>query len=214
MGAPDTAERILTVFMEMAMRQGVRSLTMDDVAARLGISKKTLYQHFATKEDLVVAGLSGHIAWMQQQYEEIKTQAADPIQQCIDCVVCDFEHLSNVNPALPQEISKYFPQAWRVWEDFDRGYMFDYLMANVTWGVSEGYYRADIDIEFAVRFQIAAMQGVVASEFVSPTRYGFQRIIRHGEYMFIRGISTAKGIERFEQLIAQLPSIPPHSHVV
>lgn len=211
MGAPDLAERILAAFMEMAMRHGVRSLTMDDVAQRLGISKKTLYQHFATKEDLVVAGLKGHIAFMQAQYEEMQVKAQDPLEQMLNCIVCDFEHLSNVNPALPQEINKYFPQAWKVWEEFDLHYMLDYIIANVRWGQRDGYYMADLDAEFVARFHVAAMQGVVASELVSPTRYGFQRIIRHGELMFIRSLCTSKGLARLEQLTAALPSIPSPS---
>lgn len=213
MGAPDTPERILATFMEMAMRQGVRTLTMDDVAQRLGISKKTLYQHFATKEDLVVAGLKGHIAWMQSQYEDMRLKAKDPLEQMLNCIACDYEHLSNVNPALPQEVKKYFPQADQVWQDFDRGYMLDYIIANVQWGQRDGYYMAELDAEFVARFHIAAMQGVVASELLSPTRYGFHRIIRHGELMFIRSLCTAKGLVRYDQLVAELPSIPSPSLV-
>ena len=82
------------------MRYGVRSISMDDIARHLSVSKKTLYQHFADKEDIVTITCKAHLDRNQHDFESIRKTAKNAIEELAQLSVCLKRNMQDINPSL------------------------------------------------------------------------------------------------------------------
>src|SRR4029078_7115006 len=96
----DTRDKILKGAEGLFMKYGVRSISMDDIARHLTVSKKTLYQHFADKGDLVTTVSEAHIEISKKQYELLTENAANAIDELAQISVCLRKDMTNMNPSM------------------------------------------------------------------------------------------------------------------
>src|SRR6201989_3381049 len=108
----DIKEKILKGAEELFMRYGVRSISMDDIARHLMVSKKTLYQHFEDKEDLVTQASETHIEKSRKQYEALTESPANAIDELARISVCLRNDMNGMNHSLLFDLQKYHPRAW------------------------------------------------------------------------------------------------------
>jgi AcrR family transcriptional regulator len=111
----DVRNRILSGTEELFMKYGVRSISMDDIARHLGVSKKTLYQHFADKDDLVTHVSSSHLQRDQAMFADLRQQSSNAIEELARISVWIKEDLEKMNPTLLIDIQKYHPKAFAIW---------------------------------------------------------------------------------------------------
>src|SRR6188508_129397 len=111
----DIKKKIIRGAENLFTKYGVRSISMDDIARHLTVSKKTLYQHFADKEDLVTTASELHIGESKKQYEVLTTTAANAIDELAKISVCLRKDMTEMNPALLFDLQKYHPKAWSAW---------------------------------------------------------------------------------------------------
>ena len=105
-------ERILEKTEALMFRYGMKSVTMDDIAREVGISKKTIYQHYEDKDAIVLAMVSAHFE--EERCVAIKQQAEakDPIQEVVWASEMMRQQLSEMNPTALYDMKKYYPKAW------------------------------------------------------------------------------------------------------
>ncbi len=147
-------DKILNGAVELFMKYGVRSISMDDIARHLAVSKKTLYQHFADKEELVTTASEIHISESKKQYELLTTTAVNAIDELAKISVCLRKDMTEMNPALLFDLQKYHPKAWSAWLDHKNKYVRDSVVRNIKQGIEEGYYREDVDPEVMAAIRI------------------------------------------------------------
>src|SRR5215204_2546022 len=94
----EVKKKILKAAESLFMKYGVRSISMDDIARHLSVSKKTLYQHFEDKEDIVTIASQSHIEAMSQQFEEIRQSAKSAIDELAKISVCLKQNVEEINP--------------------------------------------------------------------------------------------------------------------
>src|SRR6185369_7288393 len=111
----DIKDRILKGAMELFMKYGVRSVSMDDIARHLSVSKKTLYQYFADKEEIVTTVAEFHLGHERNQYDSIRSVSENAIDELVKISVCIKKDLQKMNPALLFDLQKYHPKAWSAW---------------------------------------------------------------------------------------------------
>ena len=100
-------ERIMVKAEELFMQFGIRSVSMDDIANNLGMSKKTLYQYYADKDELVDAVIGDHINGIETECLNWRTHAKDAIHEIFLTMEHILEELSNMNPMLLHDLEKF-----------------------------------------------------------------------------------------------------------
>ena len=100
-------ERIQVKAQELFLRFGIRSVSMDDIANHLGMSKKTLYQYFADKDELVDAVIHDHINEIQHECAHCRTNAKDAVHEIFLTMDHITDELSNMNPMVLYDLEKF-----------------------------------------------------------------------------------------------------------
>src|SRR5579862_7718340 len=107
-----TKEKILKGAEGLFTRYGIRSISMDDIARHLSVSKKTLYQHYADKDELVTMVTEAHMASSKKLYEAIRKQSENSIDELHKIGMQVRRHIEEQNPSLLFDIQKFHPKAW------------------------------------------------------------------------------------------------------
>ena len=146
--APDTLrQQIIAVSMRHFYRYGFKSVTMDDIAREMGISKKTLYQVVDNKQDLIDLVVDADIACDERAMVEACEQSADAIDEMVQISRYFTTALREMNPGTVYDLQKYYRPAWERVDAYHSIKMIENVRANLRRGQAEGLYRDDIDRE-------------------------------------------------------------------
>jgi AcrR family transcriptional regulator len=184
--------RIISGAETLFLTYGVKSITMDEIAKHLGISKKTIYQHVSDKDELVTLAVQLSMENQESQVDLIHATAKDPIDEVLRLSEYMRVLFSNMNPFLLMEIQRYYPKAYENYLTFKEACIINSLAENLKWGISMGYYRPHINIDILSRMRMEQVE------------WGFNpRIFKEGKYFsdvqiqllehFLYGICTLKG---------------------
>ena len=189
----ETKDRILVKSHEQFNRFGIRSVSMDDIAAALGMSKKTLYQHFADKEELVSACFLQVMEHNRHQCLIDQKRAENPIHEIFLAFDMTQEMFANMNPIVIYEMEKYHPVAFKNFHEFKYGFLYKVIVDNLQRGIKEELYRADIDVDVIARYRIESVMlpfnAVAFPNNRTQLVHIEQQIFEH----FIYGLATPKG---------------------
>jgi AcrR family transcriptional regulator len=196
-------QRILHKSHELFMRYGVRSVSMDEIAAHLGISKKTIYQYYSDKDALVegVVGIeidrNEKTCWSQKEACE---NAVHEIFIAVDMVQ---EMLTHMNPSLIFDLEKYHPKAYKKFNDHKNKFMYDIIKDNLERGIKEGLYREEIKPDILSRFRLASMFLIFNPEIFPVNKHGLAEILAEVTDNFLFGLSTIKGQKLIQKYKSQ-----------
>lgn len=181
-------DRIIAEARHLFNQFGVRTVRLEDVARQLGISKKTLYQHFIDKEELVRLVLETQLDENLREARVIHTLASNPIVGALRIWDRLIAYRQTTNPNLLRDIERHYPTVWRVFETFRTTYINTILVANIQAGIEQGLYRPDVD-EPALAWLWATQ-----SQWEIPYT-GAEAALKHH---FVRGLLTQKGLALYE----------------
>lgn len=181
-------ERIIAEAGHLFNQLGVRTVRLDDVAYQLGMSKKTLYQHFHDKEELVRLVLETQLEESLREARAIHTLASNPIMGAFRIWDRLVAYRQTTNPNLLRDIERYYPTVWRLFESFRTTYINTILATNIRAGIEQGLYRPDVD-EPAL-----AWLWITQSQWEIPYTAAEATIKHH----FVRGLLTRKGLALYE----------------
>jgi AcrR family transcriptional regulator len=192
-------DRILSESTRLFKKNGIRSVSMDDIYKELGMSKKTIYQYFANKTELVEKVL----AYMHEK-ERIPCIGEDTTNMnAIDILLAVSRNVSvqlkDMNPINAYELQKYYPAIYREFIIRKRDHVFEQVKQNFTQGIAEGIYRNDLDIDLVARLYIQKLVDVHDPEFLSSTNFGFEKVFQVMFDNHIRGIANAVGLAYYEK---------------
>src|ERR1700712_3516672 len=140
-------DRIIQGGEELFLSAGIKSVTMDDIAKYLGMSKKTIYQFFKDKNELVMALVKKKLQEDEDQMATIISQSANVIEEMINMMKCSEEIFSRINPIVIHDMQKYHPEAWRKFQDFKADVLVRTMEELLSKGIEQGYIRPDIDVK-------------------------------------------------------------------
>jgi len=192
-------ERIIQGGEELFLKAGIKSVTMDDIAKHLGMSKKTIYQFFKDKNDLVIALVTKKLKEDEEQMEDIISKSANVIEEMINMMKCSEDIFSRINPIVIHDMQKYHPDAWAQFQKFKADVIVTTLEELLTKGIKQGYIRPDIDVKILARMRVAQVElGFNTSVFpiseFNPWKVQVQ-FLEHFNY----GICTLKGYKLLNQ---------------
>lgn len=192
-------EKILAEAERLFWKYGVRTITMDDIARRLAISKKTIYQHFADKEDIVYQVVEWHMNHEQNDYCQLKEQGLNPIEELLQAANMMRQHADKVNPSLFLDVQRYFPKAWEVFLKHKEVHIIHDIIDNLQRGVAQGLYRTDFDIETMARLRIELVQLGFNDRAFPHQRDVYVTLDQLLDH-YIRGILSVQGMAVYEAL--------------
>ena len=152
------------------MRYGVRSVSMDDIAAQLGISKKTLYQYYTDKEELVDAVLSEVLDKNRHECLDNGRVAENAIHEVFQAFDMMQEMFSSMNPSIVFDVEKYHPAVYEKLEQHKKVFMYQVIGQNLERGIKEELYRPEISVDILTRFRIESMMLAFSSDIFPSNR--------------------------------------------
>lgn len=157
-------ERIQHKAGELFRRYGIRSVTMDEIAAQLGISKKTIYQFYSDKEALVQDIFKGFTDQKKQNCTYFKDVAEDAIHEQYLAGDMAQEIFNNMNSSVLFDLNRFHPNVFAEFEKFKKQFLFNSIKENLVRGIKEGLFRKDIDIDIITWLRLEMISGVFNNE--------------------------------------------------
>lgn len=189
----DNKERILLKAEEMFMQFGIRSVSMDDIANQLGMSKKTLYQYFTDKDELVEAVVDDHIKEIQLDCLNCRKDATNAIHEIFIMMERIMEEFSNMNPMLLYDLEKFHYKAYQRFRDHKDKFLLQIIRDNIEWGIKEELYRPDINIDVMSKYRIESMMIPFNVTVFPPGKYNLGTTSEMIIENFTYGLATIKG---------------------
>lgn len=194
----ETKDKILKGSEELFRRYGIRSISMDDIARHLSVSKKTLYQHFADKEDLVVAVSKSHLQSQHVVFQTVKATAANSVEHLAKISVCMKQEMDMVNPAMLFDIQKFHPKAWAIWLNFKKE-LIQEVVDNLKQGIDEGFIREDVNPEIFAVLRVETIQAAFTEELFQEKKFKLSEIQTQLFDHFVYGLVTDKGKKIYQK---------------
>lgn len=194
-----TQDRIAHTAKEMMLTLGIRSVSMDDIANRLGMSKKTIYQYFADKESLV-SHVFNHLIGMNCDLCKRDTKASEnAIHEALLNIETVSAMFQSINKNVLHDLGKYHPQVFSTIQNHKDDYVFDLVKANILRGQNEMLYRKNLEVDILARYRIETLFIFFSESFKSHINASFEVIEREVITHFIYGLVTPLGYDMIEK---------------
>ena len=195
----DKQNKIIRDSVVLFMKFGIRSVSMDDIARELGISKKTLYQYFSNKADLIAKILELHEKESLHCFEDNAGSDVNAIDELIEISRTVSEDLKKYNPSALFDLHKYYPEIIKPFFERRKTAVHNFTAENLKRGIRQGLYRHDLDIEIVSQLYIKKLEGVHEFIFANNEFYTFNKIFNVMFDNHIRGIANTQGLIYYEQ---------------
>ncbi len=195
----DIKSKIIKEASELVMQYGIRTVTMDDISKNLGISKKTIYQYFKDKKELVNTVTQLHLDTEEERFLSSVKDSKDSIHELILVSQCLRETMKDMKMNVLNELQKFYPEAWQKYEYFKSKVMKETIMRTIMRGQKEGYFRSDIDPDLIATMRMEQVQTFMLNNLLPRDKYSIAEIQMHLFDHFIHGLFTIKGHQLFNQ---------------
>lgn len=192
-------ERIIHGSEDLFLRAGIKSITMDDIARHLGMSKKTIYQFFKDKNDLVTAVVRRKLKEDEDQMADIISKSEHVIEEMINMMKCSEDIFSRINPIVVHDMQRYHPEAWAEFQKFKAEILISTLEELLTKGMKQGYIRKDIDVKIIARMRVNQVELGFNTEVFPVAEFNTWKVQVQFLDHFNYGICTLKGYKLLNQ---------------
>lgn len=184
------------------MKYGVKSVTMDDVAKNLRMSKKTLYQYVSDKKDLVKKVMEFGKNMDETAVTMICSGDGNAIDQNYEISKFVLSKVKNIHPSVFFDLEKYYPEAWEVMEGHKEDFIYGCILDNIKLGMKEGLYREDLHPELTALTYVHAIDMIFHMFAEHPeVKMSFEDMYLQSFRYHIRGIASEKGREYLKDKI-------------
>jgi TetR/AcrR family transcriptional regulator, cholesterol catabolism regulator len=195
---------ILLKVSELYMKYGIKSITMDDVARDLGVSKKTLYQYVDNKDELVGKFIDHEIEMRQKGICKCFRVGYNAIEELFEISLFMNKLMREQNPATEHDLKKYYPHHFQKITVARREGIYKYILQNLKKGISEGLYRDEMNEEIIARLYLSRTESLRLDDLYTKEEFTSKQIFTELLSYHIRGIATGKGIIVLEKKIEEL----------
>ncbi|RYY41700.1 MAG: TetR/AcrR family transcriptional regulator [Chitinophagaceae bacterium] len=186
-------ERILVKAHELYNRYGIRSVSMDDIAAQTGMSKKTLYLYYADKEELVNAVFSRIMEDNKAACCQSQTASDNALHEIFLAFDRVQEMFTTMNPAVLFDMEKYHSPTFSKFKAYQNEFLYGMLRSNFERGIAEGIYREELDADILTRYRIASMMMAFNLDVFPMSRTSLWQVQWELLEVFLYGVATPKG---------------------
>ncbi len=203
----DIKDKILKGSEELFMKYGVRSISMDDIARHLSVSKKTLYQHFVDKDELVTMMSKAFLEKDKRQYEAITAISKNAVDELSKISVLLKQDMEELNPSLLFDLQKFHPKAWNLWQEFKEKFIQESMVRNLKQGIEEGYFRPEINPDIITVARLVMIESSFNDQVFPKDRFNFVEVNWHIFDFFVHGMCTEKGKKLYQKYRAEITNL-------
>jgi AcrR family transcriptional regulator len=195
--------KILETSNELFLNLGFKSVTMDEIAKKMGVSKKTIYKYFENKTELVAAVTDYMFDTVSCGIDGICALQMNPIQEIFSIKRLVMKHLKDEKSSPQYQLQKYYPKIYASLTQKQFHIMQVCVVNNLKKGIEKGLYRTHIDLEFISRIYFNGMVGIKNKDLFPLTDYSMNTLINYYLEYHLRGIATEKGLQELQKQLTQ-----------
>ncbi len=186
-------QEFLIQIIPLFLKYGFRSMGVDDISKELGISKKTLYQAFKDKNEIVFEAVSAIMCQEQDISKEITATSENAIDEMIQISKLITQKFEVLHPSVHFEISKYYPAAYKLFNEHKTEFVFSSIKENIIRGINEGLYRNNLDPNIISGLFVHKMELFLDRSGFGGKDYSFKEVYLEMIRYHIRGLASEKG---------------------
>ncbi|GAA0871543.1 TetR/AcrR family transcriptional regulator [Gangjinia marincola] len=194
-------DEILKQSTDLFLERGFKSVTMDDIAQDMAISKKTIYQHFKNKTILVEESVETLYHLICNGIDHITQQRQNPIEELYEIKKFVLMHLKGEKSSPIYQLQKYYPRIHASIRKRQFEHMQDCMIDNIKRGIAQGLFRENLNVEFVSRIYFIGMTGIKDNDMFDENIFHKENLLEMYLEYHLRGIVTPKGRKRLNQLI-------------
>ncbi len=196
-------EKILEKSKELFLNLGFKSVTMDEIASSLGVSKKTIYKFFKNKTELVAAVTDFMFNSICTGIDMICELKKDPIEEIFDIKRFVMSNLKDERSSPQYQLQKYYPKIYASLSNKQFDVMKGCVIENLNHGIKEGLYRKNIDTEFIARIYFNGMNSIKNKDLFPLDNFSMNTLMNYYLEYHLRGICTEKGVLKLEKQLEE-----------
>ncbi len=197
----ENKDRILEKATDLFMRYGIRSITMDEIAAQLGISKKTIYQFFTDKDAMVEAVVSAETSRNEEGCRGFSLTAENAVHEIFLALDSFQEMLKAMNPQLVYDLEKHHPVAFKRLKQYKHQFLYTIIKENLERGAREDLYRTDLNIDLTTRHRIESAFMPFNQEAFPLNKYPMNQTCKELAILFLHSICNQNGKKLIEKYL-------------
>ncbi|HTL82933.1 MAG TPA: TetR/AcrR family transcriptional regulator [Bacteroidia bacterium] len=197
-------ERILKASFELFFRYGIKSITMDDIAKHLAMSKKTIYQFFQDKDEVVHTLMEKALKQDHEDFEKIAKETANVVEEIFVIMKKMSEMFNHINPNIFYDLRKFHPKSWALWHKFRNDFVHSMIVKSLENGKKQGLVRMDVNSKILAKLRIEEIDMGFDPEIFPPDHYKMLDAQLAMTEHFLYGVCTLKGhklINKYKQII-------------
>lgn len=190
-------ENIIATAESLFIRLGFKRVTMDDIAREMAISKKTIYQYFKDKNEIVCSVTEKFLKREGCEIQALEENSCNVIEHLVNTSKNLRRQVTSINPGAMYDLKRYFPDGWRIFNHYKQEVFLKSIVKILKQGIDEGYFRPDIDPEILGIMRMEQIQMPFDDNLYPRERFDFTQVQMQLLRSFIAGILTEKGKELF-----------------
>ena len=191
-------KKIVDQSIQLFLQYGYKSVTMDDIAKHMGVSKKTIYVHFPTKDELVEQSAVNHLDGIIKKINVISKQSKDPIIELYQIKKEALNHLSSEKNSPQYQLQKYYPSLYSKLKEKEFSALSGLFSNSIQEGFQTGIFRKDIDVDFVVRIFFNGIRGITNIKLFPIEIYKIEDLLLNFSEYHLRALCTHEGIIKLE----------------
>ena len=196
----EAKNRIVKGAEQLFYRYGIKSITMDEVARHLAISKKTLYQFFENKDELVYSVAQGRLAADCIELDQVVAKATSALHMMVLMTEELRKHVGAMHPNLIYDLQRFHPRAWSLFSDHKENVVEAYIELNLRNGIREGSYRPTIDVPIMARARMQLTVATFDPAIFPPEQFPLAKLQLQLLEHFVLGLLTDQGRQQWEEM--------------
>ena len=195
----DIKDRIIQEASQLFMKFGIRNITMDRIAENLGVSKRTIYENFKDKDELLNFCLESGMKKQKKRYKETIKNSVNIIEAILTFIRNSVNALNIINPVFFSDLQKYYPSQWDKYIEVNNSQNLDKTIQLLRMGVEGGFFRKCINLEIVGKLILEQFNLLNNQDIFPEDRYSKVEVFENIAINFTRGIATSKGLSFLEK---------------
>lgn len=196
-----TEIKILETSTQLFMTYGLKSVSMDDISRKLGISKKTLYQYVENKEDLVKQVIQKYIGIQQNIILSIIEKSTDAIEEYLDLSRHFLSTIRQMKPTITYDLQKYYSDSWNIITKDHFKFLQSVIQKNIIRGIEQELYRKNLNADIIAKLYISKNHAIADESLFPLQKYSKDELLVEFVKYHLHGIASEKGIKRMKKIL-------------
>jgi TetR/AcrR family transcriptional regulator, cholesterol catabolism regulator len=197
----ETGDRIIEEATRRFLQFGIRNVTMDEIAAELGISKRTVYENYKDKTALVHQCMQNLVRHHEEKTREVLFTSKNVIEIISEFMQEGIKAMNSINPVFFHDMKRFYPEIWNSFHQKKLDQSYELIETLLKKGIQEKLFRDNIDLKIVAKL-FYEQNNIIMDENIFPrNEFNFPDIYQNLTINFMRGISTGKGIDIIDKMI-------------